>query len=524
MTAGSGGLLDFFVLEAGECLEQLDGLLARAGDAGPPSDALQREARRLRGSATMARLTGFADLAGAVERVARALKEGTLGWDLGVKGALIGAVDDLKVLLHSVRNWGDVEQAKARGRTQDLDRLAPPVPRGPATAPAVGAIGTAFLALEADELAMALAGLRARPADRGLYETLVQRVRRLRGIAALKDLPPLGEVVEGIERALRPLERGAATITDAMHEVFAAATELLARATAALRAGDRPNPQAPEAGRFATAMASLAGEAVDSERVVPIATLFFADDGPHIVERSSSPPSTPHQRFRLEVVSLAEHLRRLVGDARAAADIVARDRVARELGSALRTLMNTADSFAEEAVSKFAQRSFEGATRLEKGYLAQLDEVAALLAHTGGDPIGRISAILNSPPPDLPLVGAPTPQGGPLAVPSPTWRSSTPTPISAGVVDTEGPPSGQRLHDLLGAGIAGLGRLETEPMAEPVAVEDDSLVPIEQLEYRGRAALERAIAIRDDFRRRNAEPTAEALDELFALLDLVAAE
>lgn len=532
MTAGSGGLLDFFVLEAGECLEQLDALVARAPDAGPSADALQREARRLRGSATMSRLGGFADLAGAVERVARALKEGTLGWDLGVHGALTGAIDDLKVLLHSVRNWGDVEQAKARGRTEELDRLAPPVPKGPASAPVVGAIGTAFLALEADELAMALASVRARPADRGLYENLSQRVRRLRGIAALKDLPPMGEVIEGIERALRPLERGAATITDPMHEVFAAATELLARATASLRAGDRPNPQAAEASRFAAAMAALAGEAVDGDRVVPIATLFFADDGPHVIERSEAPPSTPHQRFRLEVVSLAEHLRRLVGDARAAADIVARDRVAREIGSALRTLLNTADSFAEVAVAKFAQRSFDGVTRLEKGYLAQLDEVAALLSQTGGDPIARISAILNAPPPDRPLVSAPTPRDAVAEVPalSPTWRSSTPTVAPAAVAEAvaaataDSPPSGQRLHDLLGAGIAGIGRLETEPMAVPTPVEDDSLVPIEQLEYRGRAALDRAIAIRDDFKRRNAEPTADALDELFALLDLVAAE
>ena len=516
--AGSGGLLDFFVLEAAECLDQLDELLARAGDTGPSADALQREARRLRGSATMAKLAGFAELAGAVERVARALKEGALGWDLAVKGALVGAVDDLKVLLHSVRNWSDVEQAQARGRTQDLERLAPPAPKGPAGAPAVGAIGTAFLALEADELAMALAGLRARPADRALFDALSQRVRRLRGIAALKDIPPMGEVIEGIERALRPLERGAAAISDTMHEVFAAATELLARGTTALRAGDRPNPHSPEASRVAAAMAAFQGEATDGERVVPIATLFYSDDGPHIVERSSSPPSTPHQRFRLEVVSLAEHLRRLVGDARAAADIVARDRVSRELGSALRTLMNTADSFAEVAVAKFAQRALDGATRREKGALAQLDEVAALLAQTGGDPIARISAILNAPPPDEPLVQAPTPAVAPPAVLAARAIAAAPDSPAGG------PASGQRLHDLLGAGIAGLGRLMDEPLAEPVPVEDDSLVPIEQLEYRGRAALERAIAIRDDYKRRHVAPSGEELDELFALLDLVAAE
>ena len=125
MTA-PGGLLDFFVLEAGECLEQLDGLIAGAGPAGPDGDALQREARHLRGSATMARLTGFTELAAAVERVARALRERTLPWDPAVSGSMTRAIDDLKVLLHQVRVWGDAEQRTAAARTAELDRIAPP--------------------------------------------------------------------------------------------------------------------------------------------------------------------------------------------------------------------------------------------------------------------------------------------------------------------------------------------------------------------------------------------------------------
>ena len=59
----SPGFLDFFVLEAGEYIEQLDGIILRGGT---DLEALVRSARALRGSATMAKLTPFADLAVAL--------------------------------------------------------------------------------------------------------------------------------------------------------------------------------------------------------------------------------------------------------------------------------------------------------------------------------------------------------------------------------------------------------------------------------------------------------------------------
>ena len=50
------GFLDFFILEASDYVDQLDGLLDAGGVAGPDADGLQRVARALRGSATMAKL------------------------------------------------------------------------------------------------------------------------------------------------------------------------------------------------------------------------------------------------------------------------------------------------------------------------------------------------------------------------------------------------------------------------------------------------------------------------------------
>lgn len=566
MTAPGGGLLDFFVLEAGECLEQLDALLARS-DARPGADAFLKDARRLRGSATMAKLAGFADVAGALERVAKALADDTLAWSPAVRLALIGTVDDLKVLLHKVRDWSPVEQAKARARAAELDALAP-VAR-PAAAPAVGALGTAFLALEADELAMGVAGVRSRPTDAPHRDGVVQRVRRLRGIAALKDLPPMPDVVEGIERALLAIERTGGVISEVAHEVLASATDVLVRAGAALKAGGAPAAQGPELERFAAALAAWESGAAEADAIVPIATLFYQDDGPHILERNPSPPSTPHARFRLEVVSLAEHLRRYVAEGRAAHDIVARDRVARELRSGVRTLMHLAESFAETIVAKFAQRALDGVTRLDAGHLAQVDEVATLLSHTGGDPIARISAILNAPPPDMPHLRAPTPAAAPEAVaeslapiaggpvvpveslapdaalpivpieslapageaslvyspPGAGNPAAAPAPTAAAAdARTSGGLKGAALRDALGAGLMGLGKLADAPLAPPAVIEDDSIVPIEELEYRGRAALDRALEIRDAIKARNGAALPDEMDELFALLELVGAE
>src|ERR1700712_2753285 len=101
MTAPAG-FLDFFVLEASEYVEQLDALILQGGAAGPDIDALQRSARALRGSATMAKLPAFAEMASGIERIGRALRDRTLPWDAALRGALVATVDDCKLLLRNV--------------------------------------------------------------------------------------------------------------------------------------------------------------------------------------------------------------------------------------------------------------------------------------------------------------------------------------------------------------------------------------------------------------------------------------
>ena len=89
-------------------------------------------------------------------------------------------------------------------------------------------------------------------------------------------------------------------------------------------------------------------------------------------------------------------------------------------------------------------------------------------------------------------------------------------------------PTGKELRALLQTGIAGFQDLSHSPLSEPASMGDDDIVPIESLLYRGRAALERAIAVRDDMQRARSAGTGAAdeasLAELFDLLELARRE
>src|SRR5882724_11422056 len=121
----SQGLLDFFVLEAGEYTEQLDGALAKASGNVPDLDVFTRNARALRGSATMARVEGIAKVATGLERLSRGLRDGSLKWSPQLRGAIIAAVDDVKILVRGARTWGKPEDDRAAARSAELDTLAP---------------------------------------------------------------------------------------------------------------------------------------------------------------------------------------------------------------------------------------------------------------------------------------------------------------------------------------------------------------------------------------------------------------
>jgi chemotaxis protein histidine kinase CheA len=124
MTA-PGRLLDFFTLEAGEYLTRLERLVT--GQTMQASDATHfaAAARGLRGSATMAKATGVSDLAATVERIATGVVQGAITWNPELQRALVGAVEDLKLLVRSVRGWNADQDRRVQDTIGRLARFAP---------------------------------------------------------------------------------------------------------------------------------------------------------------------------------------------------------------------------------------------------------------------------------------------------------------------------------------------------------------------------------------------------------------
>ena len=526
------GFLDFFILEASDYLEQLDAQLAAGSATMPDVDALQRVARALRGSATMAKIPAFAEMAAGLERVGRALRERQLEWSPALRSALVAAVDEGKTLLRNARAWTEDDSTRARARGAELSQFAPHRTPTPLAVPTAGGQDS-YLATESSNIGAGLELLVTRPSDRDAAGNVLRRVRALRGIASVKDHATLADVLEAAERAAHPLELGEATLSAERIALLNAAATLLRGVSAAMRSGAAVDPDPAHLAAFATALDAMQERELGTERVLPIADLFYNDGGATVVESAPNPPTTPAERFRLEVVSQGEHLQRLVSDARGAHDELARERVRRELRLALRSLKQAAESFSEQDVADFVASHNDAVVDLNARALDSLAEVAALLAQPGSSAnslTDRLAALRTRRSASIPMPVVPelTPFG---SMPAVEPRTSAPMPpverpaaaafasVAASVVEAAS-AGVSAIGDLLDKGIRNLGSLSTAPLSAPAAVAEQAPVPIEVLLYRGRAAVQRAREIRDELRGSNRAVDHESLAELYDLLDL----
>src|SRR4029450_5833450 len=119
------GLLDFYILEAGEYGDPPAALVGAAVQAPPESTPFITAARALRGSSTMAKLIRMAELAGSVERVGRGWREGSVRWNPELRSAIVAAIDDIRILLRTVRSWSAAEEQRASARVAELRGLVP---------------------------------------------------------------------------------------------------------------------------------------------------------------------------------------------------------------------------------------------------------------------------------------------------------------------------------------------------------------------------------------------------------------
>lgn len=120
-----GRLLDFFSLEASEYLTRLESLAAKNGMESSDATQFTAAARGLRGSATMAKAGGIVQVAMTVERIGSGVVHGATKWEPELQRALVGAVEDLKLLVRSVRTWGADQDARVEESLRRLARFAP---------------------------------------------------------------------------------------------------------------------------------------------------------------------------------------------------------------------------------------------------------------------------------------------------------------------------------------------------------------------------------------------------------------
>jgi hypothetical protein len=556
---------DFFALEAGECLDRLETLVARSD--GPPADEFLRTARVLRGAALMASQQPIARAAAGLEGLARAYRDGRRPWDPATREQASQAIEEFRLLVRRVREWAEPETARAVRLGAMLESLAGRGPgaalelEGAARSGQRGELNAgvrAFVAREGALIASALdRAARAVKAEPGEHEALyavIRRMQSLRGLAELSELVPLPEILDGIELAVGDLTRLFAP-PPGVDEVIGAAALALTRISRDIAEHGRPEAESEEARRFTELL--LRAFAVERD-VVAIESLFYADDPAPITPPPTQPQFAPPPPLGpLELVSQGEHLCQ-------SADLIARSHSTVERDLRLYHLLGTlraagtpgADPVAG-ALVVFARSAREAlaagvATRATPALVSCLREAGELLRAVADaddrmlisrrilDAAYRLdglrmaeSAPLPAPPLvdieslgyDDPIVPIETLLYQEDIVPIESLGYDAPAPVPAGGGLEASYRTFDRLRRERGAQPPSLDALVGRALAEVVPAPSEGTVTVEigALCYRGRAALERAAAVRqqlaDELARNGGLAAIQPL--LQELLDLV---
>ena len=577
---------EFFALEAGETLDRLESLIGR--DTPPPADELVRTVRLLRGSALMAGHHHIARAAASLEAVARARREGRREWDAATREQIGQAIDDFRLLVRRVRQWDETDTSRAVRLGQGLDALAG---RSPTESAAVDReeLNTgvrAFVAREGALIASALdraaRALRAAPGDREPLYAVIRKMQSLRGLAELGELAPLPEILDGIELAVGDLTRLFAP-PPGVDEVIAAAAQALTRISRDIAERGRPDAEAEEARRFTELL--LRAFAVERD-VVPIESLYFTGDPEPVTVPLSQPQFAPPAPLGpLELVSHGEHLCQSADMISRARSTTERDLRLYHLLGALRSVGGPGPDPVGASLGVFARSAREAlaagvAIHAAPAFCSCLREAGELLrAVADADDRMVISRrildvayrmdglrLADAPPTasSLPVRHHPPPAPESEIVPIESLLYDAPearpdeqpvVPIESLAPDAPPPPApaapsppgglerSYRTYDRLRrerpSAKPSLERLMggAPPTSAAPSLPDDSLAAVQEIEtieigllcYRGRAALERAVAVRQQLaeelkRHGGLESIQPLLQELLDLVPMALAE
>jgi HPt (histidine-containing phosphotransfer) domain-containing protein len=536
------GMSDFFALEAGEYLERLDGLLAQ--DSSRSTDEVVRLARALRGSALMASQQAIARTAAGLESLARAVREGRRAWDPQTTQVALRSVDDLKIFVRRAGSWTDADTAKAEALALELEQLAG---RPSAQIRAVEALGLdagarAFVAREGAAIASALdraaQALRVNPLAHDPLQHVIRALQPLRGLAALNDLPPLPDLLEGIERAIGELVQSGLEPPVNVGELFQAAASAIARAAREVAERGRPDPEGADFRQFAGLLVTIMNSEPDA---VSIGSLYYSDSGPHIVSRGV-PAARPSTLGRLELVSHGEHLRQAADSLERAPSATQRELRAHTLGTTFRALANTGGGILADRVAQFAIAAREAvasgiAVSSSVAFAAELRRAGDLLAHSGsGDEealaseLDALTAALRAIQPGAAARAVPIET---LAPPPSPRRTEQPIPETPDLVGSwaayqrlaEGGIAPASLAELV-AGVQSASVAPAPGSPGPSGTPSGlpapapSVVDVRTLLYRGDGALRRAQEVREAAKQASGDALRSLVDEVCDLVAL----
>jgi len=555
------GLADFFGLEASEYLERLDALLGRP-DAATLGEEFVRLARALRGSALMANQQPIARAAQGLELVARAVREGRRPWDDATKQLAVRAVDDLKIFVRRAPSWTDADTATAAAMAEQLEQLIgrPATAIRAAEPVALDAGARAFVAREgaaiASTLDRAAQAVRQNPGAHDPLQHVLRALQPLRGLAALNDLPPLPDLLEGIERAIGDLSRVTGTPPAAAADLFQAAAVAIAQAARGVAERGKPDADSTEFKAFAALVVQFmeSGPAAAEPGVVPIGTLYYDDAGPHNVERGAA-PERPAKIGHMELVSHGEHLRQAADSVERAPSTTQRELRAHALVGTFRALAETGGGPLADAVATFALAARDAvgagmAVRHAPAFAGTLRRAGDILARSSSDDeatlVTRLAELITAmrglatgAVPSAAPAPAPAAATAPRAAAAPTRAA----PAAADAPVPETPDlvgSWVAYHRQVEAGIAPASlqdliagtpqpavrapSLDTgrrlQASDAPAAGPDVPVVDIRVLLYRGPGALARAHELRDAAQHASGEELRALVEEVCDLVAL----
>lgn len=373
-------LLEFFVDEATDYLDKLEEELS--GDAAPDADRLRRLGRALRGSARMADQEAIARSANAVQGVAADLAAGRRHWEPELARRLELALTEIREMVNSVNAPAPGIDERAEALVEHLGQAVAPQPPARDDERFRRYLGTELRGLASD-IGDAAGVLERDPRNREPLKRLLRRIRPLRGISGVDDIPGVGAALAAVEEVILRIADTSATVGPGHLVLFRRARQALEDVATDLIRGT--TPAEVQIGRVE--IDYLKDQVLDTaaqREVTWISELFPDEPGPHIEDcpMADRGAGSWEAFFTLEATGSLDTADRL--RAEMARDLVAARPAGEQLAFVFRQLRERAVTFGHVELGRVARRAAAAVRAVLDAPPQRLQAIAVDLAVTVG--------------------------------------------------------------------------------------------------------------------------------------------